>query len=69
MTHATPSTTELKAAWRRAELWKRGISFDDAIAILYLRAAMIGAIKAQHRTAARHANSRTPYADHYMETT
>ena len=56
---------ELKAAWRRAELWKRGISFDAAMNISYLRAAMCGAVKAQQKTAARHARAmmRAPYND------
>lgn len=58
-----PTTAELKAAWRRAELWKRGISFDAAMNISYLRASLIGACRAQQKTAARHPRSRAPYHD------
>lgn len=60
---AQPTTDELKAAWRRGQLAQRGIAYDEAMSIPYLRAALIGAVRAQHRTAARHARSRAPYHD------
>lgn len=58
-----PTTEQLKAAWRRGQLAQRGIGYDAAMNIPYLRASLIGAVRAQHRTAARHARSRAPYND------
>lgn len=58
-----PTTDELKAAWRRGQLAQRGIGFDAAMAIPYLRASLIGTVRAQQKTAARHARSRAPYND------
>lgn len=57
------STDQLKAAWRRGQLAQRGISYDAAMSIPYLRASLIGACRAQQKTAARHARSRAPYHD------
>lgn len=56
-----PTTDELKAAWRRGQLAQRGIAYDDAMSIPYLRAALIGTVRAQQKTAARHARARAPY--------
>lgn len=56
-------TAALKAAWRRGELAKRGISYDEAMAIPYLRDSLQGAVKAAARTSARHARRRAPYND------
>lgn len=58
-----PTTDELKAAWRRGQLAARGIGFDAAMAVPYLRASLHGAVRAQQKTAARHARSRAPYRD------
>lgn len=58
-----PTTDELKAAWRRGQLAQRGIAYDEAMSIPYLRASLIGAVRAQQKTAARHARSRAPYND------
>lgn len=59
------STDQLKAAWRRAQLAQRGIAYDEAMSIPYLRAALIGTVRAQQKTAARHAQAmaRAPYHD------
>lgn len=60
-----PTTEQLKAAWRRGQLAARGISYDAAMAIPYLRAALIGTVRAMQKTAARHARAtlRAPYHD------
>lgn len=56
-------TDALKAAWRRGQLPQCGISYDTAMSTPYLRAALIGTVRAQQRTAARHARSMKPYND------
>lgn len=63
MMNMHPTTEQLKAAWRRGQLAQRGIAYDEAMSIPYLRASLIGAVRAQQKTAARHARSRAPYND------
>lgn len=60
-----PTTDQLKAAWRRGKLAQRGIAYDEAMSIPYLRAALIGTVRAQQKTAALHARAtlRAPYND------
>lgn len=41
-----PTTDQLKAAWRRGQLAQRGIAYDEAMSIPYLRAALIGTVRA-----------------------
>ena len=60
-----PTTDQLKAAWRRGQLAQRGIGYDEAMSIPYLRAALIGTVRAMQKTAALHARAitRAPYHD------
>ncbi|MBU0752392.1 MAG: hypothetical protein KJ787_14050 [Gammaproteobacteria bacterium] len=39
-TEFPPTTAELKAAWKRAGLWRVGVSFDSALAMAPVRWAM-----------------------------
>ena len=41
-----PTTDQLKAAWRRGQLAQRGIAYDEAMSIPYLRAALISTVRA-----------------------
>lgn len=47
------------------EFAQRGIAYDEAMSIPYLRAALIGTVRALQKTAARHAQAmrRAPYND------
>jgi hypothetical protein len=48
--HFPPTTTELKAAWKRAGLWRLGVTFDAALANRLTRWSMEKSALAARRT-------------------
>lgn len=49
VTEFPPTTAELKAAWKRAGLWRMGVSFDQALAMKPVRWAMQNSALAARR--------------------